>query len=697
MSLEKLFIPQSIAVIGASSKKGKIGYAIMENIIKYGYKGKVYPVNIKEKEIMGLKAYKSVLDVKGDIDLAIIAIPAKFVPSVVLECGKKGVKAIIIISSGFSEIGDSKTETMLVETAKKYGMRILGPNVFGVVYTPHSLNATFGPREILKGNIAFITQSGAIGIALMDKAKAENIGLSAVVSVGNKADIEDSDLLEFFSGDDNTKVILLYIEGLKSGRRFLESAAETSFRKPIIAIKSGRTKKGARAAASHTGSLAGSDRIFSAAFKQSGVLRADTMEEAFEWARMLSLSPIPKGENCLIITNGGGVGVLATDACEKEGIKLLDDYRYLEETFKPLIPEFGSAKNPIDITGQSREMEYKIILKKALEEDRVDSIIILYCEAAVVDTDKFADYIIEEVKNSKTKKPVVVSLIGGEKGKRALEKLNKNGIPSYEEPERAVSTMAALYRWWRFTKRRKAAKREIYMDKEKIYSIINRAREEGRLQLLENEAKDILKACGLDVPEYKLAKTIDEAVEYAKEIGYPVVLKIVSEDIIHKSDIGGVKVGIKNEEELKNAYREIMYRAKKSYPEANIRGILVNEMVEKGVETIIGSSEDPQFGPVIMFGLGGIYVEVLKDVAFRVAPIDKEDALEMINDIKSYPLLYGVRGEKRKDINSLAENISVLSHLTYEISEIVEIDINPLMVLEEGCKVVDARMTLKEV
>jgi len=697
MSLEKLFIPQSIAVIGASSKRGKIGYAIMENIIKYGYKGKVYPVNIKEKEIMGLKAYKSVLDVKGDIDLAIIAIPAKFVPSVVLECGKKGVKAIIIISSGFSEIGDSKTETMLVETAKKYGMRILGPNVFGVVYTPHSLNATFGPREILKGNIAFITQSGAIGIALMDKAKAENIGLSAVVSVGNKADIEDSDLLEFFSGDDNTKVILLYIEGLKSGRRFLESAAETSFRKPIIAIKSGRTKKGARAAASHTGSLAGSDRIFSAAFKQSGVLRADTMEEAFEWARMLSLSPIPKGENCLIITNGGGVGVLATDACEKEGIKLLDDYRYLEETFKPLIPEFGSAKNPIDITGQSREMEYKIILKKALEEDRVDSIIILYCEAAVVDTDKFADYIIEEVKNSKTKKPVVVSLIGGEKGKRALEKLNKNGIPSYEEPERAVSTMAALYRWWRFTKRRKAAKREIYMDKEKIYSIINRAREEGRLQLLENEAKDILKACGLDVPEYKLAKTIDEAVEYAKEIGYPVVLKIVSEDIIHKSDIGGVKVGIKNEEELKNAYREIMYRAKKSYPEANIRGILVNEMVEKGVETIIGSSEDPQFGPVIMFGLGGIYVEVLKDVAFRVAPIDKEDALEMINDIKSYPLLYGVRGEKRKDINSLAENISVLSHLTYEISEIVEIDINPLMVLEEGCKVVDARMTLKEV
>jgi len=698
MSLEKLFIPESIAVIGASSKEGKIGHEILENIIKYGYKGKVYPININEKEIMGLKAYKSVLDVKGDIDLAVIAIPAKFVSSVVLECGKKGVKAVIIISSGFSEIGDSKTETMLVEIAKRYGMRILGPNVFGVVYTPHCLNATFGPREILKGNIAFVTQSGAIGIALMDKTRAENIGLSAVVSVGNKADIDDSDLLDFLKDDNNTKVILLYIEGLKKGRKFLESALETSSKKPIIAIKSGRTEKGAKAAASHTGSLAGSDNVFSYAFKQSGILRADTMEEAFEWARMLSLSPIPKGENCLIITNGGGVGVLATDACEKEGVKLLDDYKYLEDTFKPLIPEFGSAKNPIDITGQSREDSYKIILRKALEEEKIDSIIILYCEAAVVDTDKFADYIIEELKNSKTKKPVVVSLIGGEKGEKALIKLNKNGIPSFEEPERAVSTMAALYKWWRFANRKKSKKkRDIMMNKDKIYSIINKVREEGRLQLLEHEAKDILKACGLDLPKYKLATTIEEALKYAKEIGYPIVLKIVSEDIIHKSDIGGVKVGIKNAKELKNAYKEIMYRAKKSYPKANIRGILVNEMVEKGVEIIVGCSEDPQFGPVIMFGLGGIYVEVLKDVAFRVAPIDKEDALDMIDDIKSYPLLYGVRGERKRDINSISDILMRVSNLVYEIGEISELDINPLIVLEDGkgSKIVDARMTIK--
>ncbi len=696
MSLQELFTPHSIAVIGASSVEGKIGYEIIENIIKYGYKGKIYPINLKREEIIGMKAYKSVLNVKNNIDLAVIAIPAKFVPEVVEECGKKGVKAVVVISSGFSEVGDSKTETRLVKTAKKYGMRILGPNVFGVVYTPHNMNTTFGPRDILKGNIAFITQSGAIGIALMDKTRAEHIGLSAVVSVGNKADIGDSDLLEYFAQDENTRVILLYIEGLKKGRKFLEIAKKTSKKKPIIAIKSGRTKKGAKAAASHTGSLAGSDKVFSAAFEQSGILRATTMEEAFNWARMLSLSPKPKGENCLIITNGGGVGVLATDACEKEGIKLLDDYQYLEETFGSLIPEFGSTKNPIDITGQSKEDAYKVILRKALEEEKVDSIIILYCKAATVNTEKFAEYIIKEVKNAESRKPVVVSLIGGEEGEEMIVKLNKDGVPSFEEPETAVSTMASLYKWWRFSKRKKfESKGGVAMEKEKISSIIDRVEEQGRLQLLEHEAKGILTACGLAVPQYKLASTLNEAMEAAEKIGYPVVLKIASEDIIHKSDVGGVKVGIQSKEEVKRAYKEILHRARKSYPDATIQGILVNEMVESGLETIVGSSNDPQFGPVVMFGLGGIYVEVLEDVAFRVAPITKKEALDMIDDIKAYPLLYGVRGEKRKDINALAETISTLSYFSCEFPEIVEMDINPLIVLEEGCKIVDARMTLR--
>jgi acetyltransferase len=696
MSLEKLFTPDSIAIIGASSTRGKIGYEILENLISYGYKGDIYPINLEKKEIMGLKAHTSVLNVEGNIDLAVIAIPAKAVPSVLEECGKKGVKVVVIISSGFSEAGNAQIEMELVETAKRYKMRILGPNVFGVVYTPRSLNATFGPQSIVPGTIAFVTQSGAIGIALMDKTRVENIGLSAVVSVGNKADIDDADLLEFLQDDPNTQVILLYIEGLKRGRKFLASAAETSLKKPIITIKSGRTKRGAKAAASHTGSLAGSDRIFSAAFNQSGILRADTMEQAFDWARMASLSPVPQGEKCLIITNGGGVGVLATDACEKEGVVLLDDYQYLEKTFGPLIPSFGSTKNPIDITGQSREDAYKTILRKALNEERVDAIIILYCEAAVVDTEKFAAYIIEEVQSAAVKKPIVVSLIGGEKGEQALKILNDHGIPSFEEPEEAVSALAAFYRWWRFTTNRHSTQEGNYMiDKEKIYTVMKKAREQGRIQLLEDEAKDILQACGLNLPAYRLTTSINEALDAAEEIGYPVVLKISSEDIIHKSDIGGVKVGIQNDRELRSAYKEILYRAKKGYPRATIRGILVNEMVEEGIEIIVGCSRDPQFGPIVMFGLGGIYVEVLKDVAFRVAPIDVHDALDMIDDIKSHPLLYGVRGEKMKDINSLAETISILSYLPHEIPEIVEIDLNPLIALEDGCKVVDARMTLR--
>ncbi|HDN81819.1 MAG TPA: CoA-binding protein [Methanomicrobia archaeon] len=697
-NIKYLFTPNSIAIIGASSKKGKIGYEILENIIKYGYKGKVYPININEEEIMGLKAYKSVLDVRGDIDIAVIAVPAKFVPSVLLECGKKGVKAVAIISSGFSEIGNKKEEEILVEIAKEYGMSLLGPNIFGVIYTPTRLNASFGPRDVIPGDIACITQSGALGAALIGWTVLENIGLSAVVSVGNKADIDDSDLLEYFSQDKNTRGIVVYMEGVKEGRKFLQTAERVSKKKFIVIIKSGRSEKGAKAAASHTGSLAGSDKVFSAAFKQSGILRADTMEKAFDWARISSL-PVPEGEGAVILTNGGGVGVLATDACEKEGIKLLDDYKYLEETFRPYMPVFGSAKNPIDMTGQATVEDYFNAFKKAMESDKISALIVLNCETAAFDTVEFSEKIIKYFHSlpAESKKPVVFNFIGGIKSKNAMDILNKNKIPAYPQPERAVNSLGALYKWWKYTKTGKKQIKKLDMDKDKIYSIINKVREEGRLQLLEHEAKDILKACGLDLPKYKLATTIEEALKYAKEIGYPIVLKIVSEDIIHKSDIGGVKVGIKNAKELKNAYKEIMYRAKKSYPKANIRGILVNEMVEKGVEIIVGCSEDPQFGPVIMFGLGGIYVEVLKDVAFRVAPIDKEDALDMIDDIKSYPLLYGVRGEKRKDINSLAENISLLSYFSHEIPEIVEMDVNPLIVLEEGCKIVDVRMTLKEV
>ncbi len=448
--LEFLFKPRGVAVIGASRTPRKIGHEILRNIIEYGYKGGIYPVNPSAEEILGLKCYKSVLDIPGVVDFAVISVPAKIVPQVLEECGRKGVKAVAVISSGFGEVGNVELERKIVEIAHKYGMRLLGPNIFGLVYTPSKLNASFGPRDVLPGNIAFISQSGALGIALMGWTILEEIGLSAVVSVGNKADIEDADLIEYFAQDPDTKVILIYMEGVREGRRFLQVAKRVSKIKPIIVIKAGRGERGAKAVASHTGSLAGSDAIYNAAFKQAGVLRAISFEEAFDWARAMSKLPPPKGENVVIITNGGGAGVLATDACEDYGLKLLDMPEDLMEKFRKYMPPFGSPRNPIDLTGQASEEAYKGAFLEALNDPRIHGIILLYCETIITDPLVLADVLIEAYNSVKEKKPVVVNFVGGERSEKAMKKLEKAGIPTYPTPERAVSALGALYKWARF-------------------------------------------------------------------------------------------------------------------------------------------------------------------------------------------------------------------------------------------------------
>ncbi|RLE57312.1 MAG: acetyl CoA synthetase [Thermoprotei archaeon] len=447
-----LFNPRSIAVIGASRDPKKIGYQILKNIIEYGFKGKVYPVNPKADEILGLKCYKSILDIPDEVDVAVISIPAQYVLPVVEECGKKGVKALIVISSGFGEVGNVELERKLVETARKYGMRILGPNIFGLYYGPARLNATFGPKEVIPGNIAFVSQSGALGIALMGWTIAKGVALSAVVSMGNKADIDDADVLEYFETDPNTKVILIYMEGIRPGlgRRFVEVARRVSKKKPIIVIKAGRTERGAAAAASHTGALAGADAIYNAAFKQAGVLRAIGFEEAFDWAKALSMLPPPKGENAVIITNGGGAGVMATDAAVECGIRLMEMPPDLQERFRKYMPPFGSPKNPIDLTGQASEEAYKGALLEAFNEPRIHSIILLYCQTAITDPEVLADKIIEAWNEAKERKPMVVSFIGGIECDRAMAKLDKAGIPAYPSPERAVSALSAVYKWARW-------------------------------------------------------------------------------------------------------------------------------------------------------------------------------------------------------------------------------------------------------
>lgn len=701
VNLKYLFTPESVAVIGASQHKGKVGHELLRNIVTYGFQGNVYPINIRADQIdniLGLTPYKSIKDIPGPVDLALVAIPAPYVAQAVRECGEKKVKACVIITSGFSETENIKEEQELVKIARSYSMPLLGPNVFGVIYTPGKLNASFGPTELLPGKIAFITQSGALGISLMSWTIQERIGLSSVVSVGNKADIDDDDLLEFFAQDENTKAIAIYMEGLKEGRRFMELAEKTVMSKPLIAIKSGRSQRGAKAAASHTGSLAGVDRIFSSTFRQVGVLRAKTTRDAFDWARIFTLEK-PEGDNVVIITNGGGAGVMATDQAEERNLHLLDDYTYLHNVFKDCLPPFGSTRNPIDLTGQTGEEGYKNALRAALREKRIHSIVILYCEAPLSNPRVLAQYIIEEIEASTSKKPVVVSFVGGSRSQEGINMLNEKGVPTYPEPERAVDALGAFYDWIHFVEGEKKEKPpgSLAVNKEEIVQIVQTVREEQRLQVLESEAKQILKLAGFDVPPFWVGKTMEECVRAAENIGFPVAMKIVSEDIIHKTEVGGVKLNIHSGEEVKEAYQDIMTRTKRRYPDANLRGILVTEMVEQGVETIIGISSDPQFGPVVMFGLGGIYVEVLKDVSFRVAPLSRKDANEMIHELKTTSLLYSIRGRARRDIEALRDTIYNVGLVAAEFPEIAEMDINPLMVLEKGkgCKVVDARITLQ--
>ena len=579
----------------------------------------------------------------------------------------------------------------MVEKAKKYNSRILGPNVFGIYSAKPPINATFGPSKIKKGNIAVVSQSGALGIAMIGKAAEENMGLSAIVSIGNKADLTEVEILSYLFSDDLTKVIFLYIEGLENGREFLEIIRRKPKDKAIIVLKAGRSRAGARAVASHTGSLAGSDAIFDAAFRQVGILRADNLEDGLNWVTTIASSPPPKGKNVVIVTNGGGLGVIAADACEKYGLHLFDDMEILRRTFQDVMPEFGSYKNPVDITGQAGGKEYKKALEKAFKEDSIHAILALYCDRGD-GIEEIKEALIETHKKY-CNKPALYTIFGGEGATNIVQALKKEGIPAFEDVEDAVSSLYALYK---VNEDREEGKlEEIEIDIESIKKIIENAKKEKRKKLLSYEAKEILKLAKLDVSPFYLAKNIEEAIEFAEKIGYPVAMKVVSEDIIHKTDVGGVVLNIENDKEVADAYEAIIENCKRKVPKANIRGIEVSKMLPKGVETIVGSTTDASFGKVVMFGLGGIYVEVMKDVSFRVAPVPKKEIRRMIREIESYPILAGVRGEKRKDIDAIVDAIYKVGWLVYKVEEIVELDINPLIVYEKGAKVVDARMVIK--
>jgi acetyltransferase len=698
-NIKYLFEPRSVAIIGASGDKGKIGHSVISNIIKYGYKGKIFPINPKGGEIEGIKTYKSILEVNEEIDVALLVVPAKFALESVTECANKGVKYAIVITSGFSEIGNAEEERKMVEIANKKGMRILGPNVFGIFSAEASLNSTFAGSIIPAGHLGIITQSGALGLAMIAQATVGHVGLSSIVSVGNKADVDEADLLEYLITQERTKVILMYVEGVRDGERLVETLKRATKVKPVVIIKSGRSQRGAMAAASHTGSLAGSDAVFDDIIKQCGALRAESMKDAFEWSKFLANNPLPKGENTVIITNGGGAGVMATDACEKYNVKMYDDLENLKTIFSPATPAFGSTKNPIDITGQAKAEDYEKAFNAALKDPDIHSVLVVICESALFTGERLANAVEKNYDEfKKAGKPIIFCLLGGEEVAEYIKVARQKNIPIYEDIYEAVSTMGAMYSFKRYRDETEDEYADIKLDVKAIDNIVENARKDGRSFLFSHEGQNVMTITGIPIPKSLIAMTIESAVKSATAIGYPVVMKVVSKDILHKSDAGGIALDLQNEKEIIDAYEAIMRSCREHVPHAVIEGVEISEMVQPGTEMIVGARVDKTFGPTVMVGLGGIYVEVMKDVSFRALPLDRKEIMAMIKQIRSYPLLMGVRGEKTRDINMLIDAIIKLGAIISKCKGISDIEINPLVVYEQGLgvKAVDVRIILSK-
>ena len=701
LSKSNFLDPQSIAVIGASEKPG-VGKAIFSNIIN-GYKGKIYPITPSNPSVFGFKAYKSVLEVPEEIDLAVIATPNKIVPAVMEEVGKKNIKGVIIVSAGFKEADEqgAKLEKEISTISKKYGIRIIGPNCLGIMSLSQRnlMNATFLKITPKFGGIALVSQSGAICAATVEDAIGQGIGFSKVVSMGNKADMDENDILELLSEDMETKVIVMYLEDIHDGRRFMEIAKRITIqnKKPIIVLKAGRTPEGAKAAMSHTGALMGSDEIYDSLFAQSGVIRVDTMQDLFDLSTAFSKQPIPSDQGgVVIVSNAGGPAIISTDACSKYRLKMAD-LSSSTEAIAEVIPSHGSARNPVDIVGDADYGRFEKVLTIVLSNQNVGSVVTMCTPSATLDYNDLARTIVKASKNSG--KTMLAALMGLAEGTENKQILSDGNIPHFMYAEPAIKTLNAMYSYRDWLGSARASPREFKVDKQRVKVLFDNIAQRGRKNVLEEEGYEVLSSYGFSTPRSFLGTTEEECTRAARdEIGYPVVMKIVSPDIIHKSDAGGVKVGLKNDNEVRAAFKEISNNAKKYKANAQIKGVLVQEMITSAKEIILGSKTDPLFGPLIMVGLGGIYVEILKDVVFRLAPIDEHEAEKMVESIRTIKLLKGIRGEPPSDLAAVVDCLQRLSQLIIDFPEIGEFDINPLLVLErgKGVRVADVRIGLKK-
>jgi acetyltransferase len=693
--LDSLLYPKAVAVMGASRTPGKVGYAVVANLIQGGYEGDIVPINPSGGEVLGHRLYASLEEYGKTIDLSVIAVPTAAVKGAVISSLRAGAKAVVVITAGFKEVGEegAHLERELVELCRGSGARLMGPNCLGLINTHHNMNASFASHTPEKGAISVVSQSGALCTAILDWAASRKMGLATLISIGNKADLDETDVLAAFADDERTKVIVGYLESIGSGDEFIRAAESVAAVKPVVILKAGTTSAGSKAASSHTGALAGADIAYGAAFKRAGIIRADTFESLFDFAAALAMQPLPKGDRVAIITNAGGPGIMTADAVETSGMKVASLHPDVAEGLREKLPAAASVGNPIDVLGDADPERYAMAVEAAQADPSVDAVIVILTPQAMTKPLETARAIAARANGEK---PVLASFMGGADVLPGRDELVAANLPDYPSPERAVAALKAMrdYASWRLRPPRIVTRFPV--NRRRVERIISRQLRTGRLYIGEAKAKDILRAYDFIVPDGRLVSTVEEAVEAAPRIGYPLAMKIVSPDIIHKSDVGGVKLNLSSAQDVADAFELMMLRIGRTVPDAFLEGVYLEHMVPKGREVILGMTRDPQFGPMLMFGLGGIFVEVMKDVTFHLAPITSAEAMSMLMGTRSYKLLEGVRGEQGVNLGAIGEALQRISQLVTDFPQIAELDINPFIVgkMGEDSVAADARIQL---
>jgi acetyltransferase len=694
--LKPFFAARGVAIIGASASPNKLSFGIVRNMTLYGYRGQIAPVNPKVDEILGLKCYDQVANVPDPVDLAVVVLPAPAIPEVLEDCGKRGIRAVTIISGGFREVGDegARLEQSCLDIARRHGMRLIGPNCVGTLDLYTGLNTTFIQGVPDKGGIGFVSQSGAVAGGVVDLIREKHIGFSNFSSLGNEADVTETDVIEFLSEDPNTRVIACYVEMIKDGQRFMEVARKVTPQKPIVLLKAGRSSAGARAVSSHTGSLAGAYAAYQAAFDQCGVIEVDNVAELFAVAMALDTQPLPQGPRTVIITNAGGPAALASDALAANGLEMADLLPETQAELRKHLNPAAQVSNPVDMLGGADGPDFRVAMSNILKDPGVDTVLSILVPQALVNPAVVAQAWVDSAKEGN--KPVVSCMMGEWSVAEARQILHCNGVPMYPYPETAGRVLGAMLRYARWLKKPAvAAARLPGVDREQVGLTLAQA---SGATLGEALTRPLLSAYGIPVVAGKTARSAAEAVAAAKEIGFPVVMKIVSPDILHKSDVGGIRLNLRDADAVMAAFEQMMSEIGAKLPTAHLEGVLIEASAPKGQEVIVGMRRDPNFGPLMMFGLGGIYVELFGDVAFRVAPLTAADAREMIEKTRAGRLLTGFRGQVHADLDAVVDAILRLSQLALDFPQIEEMEINPLLVLPkgQGALALDGRVILSE-